>query len=196
MNTDASNVEDTNIHQIVERLSMSCIGSNGERSSNFRIRSFTLFKNDRGLRGRSDSAAVAESISISMTTLLDTGFTVLVFDFHQISALEKTTCRQCSILRSLMSQRPIRVSPYLLAAQLKSSEVRSDFQIRCSPGFSDAIEVSTIGSLARHLSIPNSSSALIFAVTLASPAPSCVLFDITSRQLVELKWLMLNKHKR
>ena len=35
-----------------------------------------------------------------------------------------------------------------------------------------------------------------FAVTLSSPASSCVLFDITSRQLVELKWLMLNKHKR
>ena len=35
-----------------------------------------------------------------------------------------------------------------------------------------------------------------FAVALSSPASSCVLFDITSRQLVELKWLMLNKHKR
>ena len=43
---------------------------------------------------------------------------------------------------------------------------------------------------------PNSPSALMFAVTLSSPASSCVLFDITPRQLVELNWLMLNKHKR
>ena len=35
-----------------------------------------------------------------------------------------------------------------------------------------------------------------FPLTLSSPASSCVLFDTTSRQLVELKWLMLNKHKR
>ena len=35
-----------------------------------------------------------------------------------------------------------------------------------------------------------------FAVTLSSPASSCVLFDITSRLLMELKRLMLNKHKR
>ena len=34
------------------------------------------------------------------------------------------------------------------------------------------------------------------AVTLSSPASSCVLFDIASRLLMELKWLMLNKHKR
>ena len=35
-----------------------------------------------------------------------------------------------------------------------------------------------------------------FAVTLSSPDSSCVLFEITSEQSVELKWLMLNKHKR
>ena len=35
-----------------------------------------------------------------------------------------------------------------------------------------------------------------FAVTLSSPESFCVLFDITSEQLVELKRLMLNKHKR
>ena len=37
---------------------------------------------------------------------------------------------------------------------------------------------------------------LDFAVTLSSPDSSCVLFDITSEQSVELKWLILNKHKR
>ena len=49
--------------------------------------------------------------------------------FLQISTLEKITCRQCSILSSLMSWRPIRVSPYLFAAHWTNSEVRSDFHI-------------------------------------------------------------------
>ena len=93
MNTDASNVEDINIHQIIKRLSMSCIASSGERSNIFRNRSFTLFKNDRDLGERFDSVAVSESKSSSMTNLSYTG----------LSVLEKTTCRQCSILSSLMS---------------------------------------------------------------------------------------------
>ena len=59
---------------------MSCIDSSGERFIIFRNLSFTLFTNESDLRERSDSAAVSESISISVTNLLDTGFTVLVFD--------------------------------------------------------------------------------------------------------------------
>ena len=69
MNTDAFNVEDIDIHQIMERLSMSYIESSRER---FR---FTLFKNERDFTEKSDSAAVSESISISMTNLSDTGLT-------------------------------------------------------------------------------------------------------------------------
>ena len=69
MNTDASTVEDINILQIIERLSMYCIESSGERFSIFRNRSFTLFGNEQDLRERSDSAAVSESISISITNL-------------------------------------------------------------------------------------------------------------------------------
>ena len=80
MNTDACNVEDINIHQIIERLSMSCIESSGERFSIFRNRSFTLFRNERDFRGRFDSVAMSESISISMTNSLDTGLPVLVPD--------------------------------------------------------------------------------------------------------------------
>ena len=34
-----------------------------------------------------------------------------------------------------------------------------------------------------------------FAVTLSSPESFCVLFDITSEQSVELKWLMLTNTK-
>ena len=35
-----------------------------------------------------------------------------------------------------------------------------------------------------------------FVLTLSSLESSCVLFDSTSELFVELKWLMLNKHKR
>ena len=142
MNTDASTVEDINIPQIMERLSMSCIASSGEWSNIFRNRSFTLFKNDRDLREKFDSVAVSESISSSMTNL------------------SYTTCRQCSILRSLMSWRPSQVSPFLVAAHLTSSEVRSDFQIWFSPGFPMQSRQAR-SDPSRGIVIPNSSSALI-----------------------------------
>ena len=58
-----------------------------------------------------------------------------------------------------------------------------------------AVEASTIGSLTRHLDT-KFIIGFDFAVTLSSPASFCVLFDIDLRQLMELKWLMLNKHKR
>ena len=86
MNTDASNVEDINIPQIIERLSMSCIASFEEWFNIFRNRSFTLFKNDRDLRERFDSVTVSESISSSMTNLPSTGLSVFAPkispDFH------------------------------------------------------------------------------------------------------------------
>ena len=57
------------------------------------------------------------------------------------------------------------------------------------PGLSDAVEASTSGVL----SLLCETKFIIgfdFAVTLSSPESFCVLFDITSEQLVELKWLM------
>ena len=115
--------------------------------------------------------------------------------FHHISSLEKTTCRQCSILSSLMSWRPMRVSPYMFAAHLTSPEVRPDFQIWFSLGFPmESRQARSDPSLG--IVIPNWSSALILLWLFSSPTPSCVLFDITSEQLVELKWLILNEHKR
>ena len=63
------------------------------------------------------------------------------------------------------------------------------------PRLSDAIQGSTSGVLSLH----RKTKFIIgfdFAVTLSSPDSFCVLFDITSEQSVELKWLMLNKHKR
>ena len=105
--------------------------------------------------------------------------------FHQISTLEKTTCHQCSILRSLMSLGPIRVSPYWFVDHYTSAEVRSDFQIWFSPGFPKQSRPAR-SDLSHGIVIPNSSSALILP-----PASSCVLFDIASRLLMELKWRML-----
>ena len=63
------------------------------------------------------------------------------------------------------------------------------------PGLPDAVESSTSGVLSLH----RETTLIIgfdLAVTLSSPTSSCVLFDITWRQLVELKWLMLKRHKR
>ena len=63
------------------------------------------------------------------------------------------------------------------------------------PGLSDAVEGSTSGVLSLH----RETKFIIgfdFAVILSSPESFCVLFDITSRQLMELQWLMLNKQKR
>ena len=111
MNTNASNVEDMNIPQIKECLSMSCIASFEEWSNIFRNRSVTLCKNDRDFHERSDSVAVSESISSSSMTNLSvcwvngcppTGLPFLLPTFPQISTLEKTIFRQYSILRSLM----------------------------------------------------------------------------------------------
>ena len=63
------------------------------------------------------------------------------------------------------------------------------------PGFSDAFEASTVWSLTQHLDT-KFVIGFDFGVTLSSPASSCVLFDIALTLLMELKWLMLNKHKR
>ena len=90
MDTDASNVEDINIHQIMERLLMSCIASSEEWSNIFHNRSFTLFKNDRDFKERSDSVAVSESISSSMRNLSSSGFPRSCFQhFIRFSDLRK-----------------------------------------------------------------------------------------------------------
>ena len=157
MNTDASNVEHINILQIIERLSMFCIASFEEWSNIFRNHSFTLFKNDRDLRERFDSVAVSESISSSMTNLSATGLSVLAPnispDFH-------STCRQCSILSSLMNKRPSQVSLFLFAALSTSSEARSDFQIRFSPSLPMQSRQARSHPL-RCIARPNSSLASI-----------------------------------
>ena len=95
MNKDASTVEDVDIHQMMERLLMSCIGSSGEPFSIFRKSIVHFLKNGRDLKEKFDSAAMSESISSSSMTSLSeswvnccppTGLTVLASnispDFH------------------------------------------------------------------------------------------------------------------
>ena len=76
-----------------------------------------------------------------------------------------------------------------------SSEKRSDFQIcfsLCFPMQSrQARSDPPLGIV-----IPNSSSAWILLWLFLQLDLLCVLFDIVSRLLMEVKWLMLNKHKR
>ena len=136
MNTDASNVEDINVLQIIERLSMSCIESSGRWSNILRNRSFTLFKNDRDFRERFDSAAVS-----GVHILIDDKLVIYGSPrsysqhFTRFPLLRRPLVRQCSILSSLMSWRPSQVSLFLVAAHSTSSEVLSDFQIWFSPDF-------------------------------------------------------------
>ena len=62
------------------------------------------------------------------------------------------------------------------------------------PGLSDAVQARTSGVLSLH----RETKFIIgfdFAVTLSSPESFCVIFDIPSEQLVELKWLMVNTQK-
>ena len=49
-------------------------------SASFAIDPFTLFQHERDVREKSDSAAMSESISMSMINLLDTDLPVLVPD--------------------------------------------------------------------------------------------------------------------
>ena len=63
------------------------------------------------------------------------------------------------------------------------------------PGLSDAVDDRAGGGLSMLRAI-KLIIGLDFAVTLSSPDSFCVLFDITSEHSAELKWLMLNKHKR
>ena len=125
---------------------------------------------------------------------------------HQLSTLEKTKLCHRPILSSVLSTsfqqiaggglaRDLchgtqRVSPFCHISQLAYSE-DFDFRNFSSPGFLMQKMTELKGALAIKLII-----GLAFAVTLSSSDSVCVLFEITSEQLVELKWLMLNKHPR
>ena len=174
---------------------MSCIESSGKRSNIFRNRSFTLFKNYRDFKERFDSAAVSESISSSMTNLSFSCLPVLVFDISpDFTPWEDhlSSMFHCGYFDELAPNTGL---PVLVCCTF--NEIRGTFWLSnlVFSGISDAVEASTFGSRTRHLDT-KFIFGIDFAVTLSSPASSCVLFDIASRLLMELKWLMLNKHKR
>ena len=119
----------------------------------------------------------------------------LLPSIYQISTLEKTNSCQHSTLSSLMSQASLTSLTVLRCCSVSMGSEEIDFRVWFSPGLSDAVE----GSTTRVLSLHRETKFIIdfdFAVTLSSPESFCFLFDITSEQLVELKWLMLNKHKK
>ena len=101
------------IHHIKECMLLSCVASFEDWSNTFRTRSFTLCKNDLDFNDMSDSATVLESSSSTINLPVCSANKPVVVhlqvspfllpSLHPISTLEKTTCRQCSILSSLMS---------------------------------------------------------------------------------------------
>ena len=154
---------------------MSCIASSGERSNIFRNRPFTLFKNERDFTERPDSVTVSESISSSMTNLSYTGLTVLVFDIspdfhtwedHLSSMFHSEYFDELASITGL---------PVLVCCTF--NELRGTFWLSdlVCPRLSAAVEASTFGSLTRY----RDTKFIIgfdVAVTLSTPASSCVLF--------------------
>ena len=96
----------------------------------------------------------------------------------------------------LLNPRAQRDLTFIAGFPCSVHELRSNW-LSCLvfPGLSDAVEASTSGFLSLH----RETKFIIgfdFPLTLSSPAFFCVLFDIALTLLMELKWLMSNKHKR
>ena len=113
---------------------------------------------------------------------------------HQISTLEKTKFYQHSVLSSLMSVCIQRVSPLYRISRFAGSE-DIVFRVWFLPGFLMQWKIARQEPF-RCIARPNSSSALVLLSLFLHLHLLVFFFDITSGQLVELKWLMLNKHKR
>ena len=153
MDTDASNVEDTNIHHFLECLLLSCVVCFEDWSWIFRTRSFTLCKNDRDFDERSDSVAVLESLSSSSTR-----------NWSVCSVNKPGGCSLTGLT--------------VLASNISSDfhsweELRSSW-LSCL--VSHAVEAITLGFLTLH----RQTKFIIgfdFAVTLSSPQSFRVLFD-------------------
>ena len=136
MYTDASNVEDINISQIIERLSMSCIASCEEWSNIFRNHSpcsRMIVISEKGSilwRCQSPYHHRWQTCHLRVSPFL-------LPTCHQISTLEKTTCRQCSILSSLSAHHRSPCSWLLLiprAQRYLTSRFGFPGAFRCSRG--------------------------------------------------------------
>ena len=182
MNKDACNVEDINIHHITECFSLSSATFIEERFCLFRTRSFTLFKNDLDPNDNSDSFWSSSMTNCCAPRWGQTTVSLFYRDFLLLPKWSACVHERNAIeTRVLLFEGKQRVSPFYHP---------SIHQLLFS-GLSDAEDDRVEGALAIKLII-----GLDFAVTLSSPESCCVLFDITSEQSVELKWLTLNKHKR
>ena len=144
MNTDASNVEDINIHQIIECLSLSFVAS-------LRI-VFASFALDHSPCARmiwipATILILSHRLKQRIAALAVSKQRVSPFyrpSIHQISTLEKTKFYQHSILSNLLSVRIQRVGALLLSKQRVSPIYRTchladsedfDFRVWFSPGF-------------------------------------------------------------
>ena len=106
--------------------------------------------------GYSGSLSTVNETCNKTKDTVQTKLSVHIFQVHPHikfgCTLVRLTCHHCSIVRSLMSEPTSRVSPYLFAAHLTSSEVVSDFQIWCSPGCQMHLDQVTMKTCSQSLS--------------------------------------------
>ena len=202
MNTAACNVKDINTPHITECLSLSFAASFEGCFCLFRTWSFTLCKNDLDPNDVSDSASAEFFILIfcnNETVRVLCGYNKfprsIIHQFIRCPLLRRPFFVNIPLWVAWWVSVPQQVSPFLDAAH-SFHELRGIW-LSCLvfTGLCDAVEGRTSGVLSLH----RNTKFIIgfdFAVTLSSPESFCVLFEITSEQSVELKWLMLNKHTR
>ena len=191
MKTDASNVEDINIHHIKECLLLSCVASFALDHSTCARMIWILTTILIQLRCKNSSYCFQQWICPCAVRSQGSPSSI----FHQFIRFPLLSTFHSEF--SLMTKRPLQISPFLDAAQSTCSE-EIDFRVWFSPGFLMQWKVARQQSF-RCIARLNSSwaSILLWHVLHLNLFESfCVLFDITSEQVVELKWLMLNKHKR
>ena len=175
---------------------MSCIASFEDWTNILRNRSFTLCKNDRDFSERFDSVSISSSMTNLSVSWVNgyppAGLSVLASNISP--DLHSWEDHLSSMFHSEKSDELAPITGLSVLVCCSFDKLRGTFWLSDSvfPGLSDAVEASTF-TLYRETKFI---IGFDFAVTLSSPASSCVLFDIGSRPLMELKWLMLNKQKR
>ena len=187
MNTDASNVEDVNILHITECLSLSFVASFEDWFCLFRTRSFTLCKYDLDFNDMSDSATVLRVFIIGFNNEICPCAVQTVWLF--INKSLRSYFHQ--FIRIPLLRRPNLINiPFWVAWWVSVFNKSHRSLMLLSPRAQRFLKHVRILFAAsrdqKHIGFD-------FAVTLSSPESFCVLFDITSEQLVELKWLMFKK---
>ena len=120
-------------------------------------------------------------------------FRTCVRHFNRLPHMRRPLIVFVPFRKSLMNLPALRVSHTCLLHIQRDQRYFLAFRLVFT-GFSDAVEASTVGSLKRHLDIKFRHRLwFLLWLFLHLHLLSCVLFDITSWQLVELEWLVLNK---